>query len=68
MEQRIIEESNSHSISDESDGELGPRDDEDASTLHYKDLTLGREVCVYPLNCRSAVNAIVVSYTSRSAR
>ena len=47
-EQRIIEGSNiqGQGDGDDSDGDFGLNTDEDASTLHYKDLTLGQEVCV----------------------
>jgi hypothetical protein len=45
LDQRIIEGQNVHGDTDsESDVEFNAARDEDASTLHYKDLTFGKEV------------------------
>lgn len=47
MDQRIIEGQNvrGDEDTDSSDAEFNAAVEEDASTLHYKDLTFGKEVC-----------------------
>lgn len=49
MDQRIIEGSNMHDDPDydTDDDEFNAAREEDASTLHYKDLTFGKEVCIH---------------------